>query len=187
MAPKRWEIISRKDVSPHAWFPIEMRTYKLPDGRIIDDFSVTTIGDVSMVVPVTADHRVVLVNQFKPGLNEVALEFPAGRIEPGLDFEKLALKELEEETGIKADKSQMKEFAVLGGFTTKGTEKVHFFLARDCEFNSHQKFDETEEIEVVTLTFPEMEAKIFSGQIYTTQTIAGWELAKKHFPDVIKL
>jgi ADP-ribose pyrophosphatase len=187
MTPKKWDLISRKDVSPHHWFPIEMRTYKLPGGKIINDFTVTTIPDVSMIVPITRDNQVVLVNQFKPGMDEITLEFPAGRIEPNMNFLDLAQKELEEETGIRVEKKGLIEFAVLGGFTTKGTEKVHFFLARDCVFNSKQHFDENEDIEVVTLTFPEMEEKIFKGHIYTTQTIAGWELAKKHFPEVIKL
>ncbi len=186
MALQKWQLLSKKDVSPHTWFPIEMRTYKLPNGTIIDDFSVTTIADVSMIVPITKDKKVVLVRQFKPGVDEIALEFPAGRIDGNHhDFLDLAQTELEEETGIRAEKSQLTEFAVLAGFTTKGTERVHFFLARGCEFNSHQHFDINEDIEVVSLPFEKMDAMIVSGAIWTAQTIAGWSVAKLKFPEII--
>ncbi len=162
-----------------------MRTYRLPNGNIIDDFSVTTIADVSMIVPITKDHKVVLVRQFKPGVDEVLLEFPAGRIEAHHNnFADLAQRELEEETGIHVEKDELVEFAVLGGFTTKGSERVHFFLARDCEFNSHQYVDINEEIEVVTIPFEKMDTMISSGEVWATQTIAGWSIARMKFPDV---
>jgi len=144
---------------------------------------VTTIGDVSMVVPITKDKKVILVNQFKPGVDEVVLEFPAGRIEPHhKDFVELAQRELEEETGIKVELNKLRHFATLGGFVTKGSERVLFYLATDLEFNSKQHTDHGEEIEIIQLSFQEMDDYIFNGKIWTAQTIAGWELAKKHFP-----
>lgn len=188
MTPRKWKLLSKKDVSPHAWFPIEMRSYRKPDGTVISDFSVTTIADVSMVIPVTRDRQAVFVHQFKPGVDEVILEFPAGRIDAKhTDFPSLAGAELEEETGIRVAREQLEEFAVLAGFTTKGTERVHFFLARDCEFNSRQRFDENEDIEVILLPFAEVDKKIITGQIWTAQTIAGWAVAKLKFPDIFRL
>jgi ADP-ribose pyrophosphatase len=185
MSPKKWELLSARVVLPDKYLPVEIRTYRLPNGKIVDDFSVTTIGDVSMVVPITFDKKVVLVNQFKPGAGDVILEFPAGRIEPHHgNFVELAQAELEEEAGIRVSPEQLREFAVLNGFPTKGTEKVHFFLATDCRFNSKQHLDENETIEIVTLPFAQMDAMILEGVIWSTQTIAGWELSKKHFPEV---
>lgn len=183
---KKWELIAKKDVSPHTWFPIEMRTYKLPDGKIVEDFSVTVLRDVSMIVPVTKDKKVVLVKQFKPGVDEVLLEFPAGRLESNQDdFLELAKRELEEEVGIRVAREQLKEFAVLAGFTTKGSERVHFFFVSGVEFNAKQKLDETEGIEIVTMDFQEMEQAVVDGTIWAAQTIAGWELAKKRFKTIL--
>jgi ADP-ribose pyrophosphatase len=187
MSIKKWELLSKKDVSPNKYFPVEIRTYRLPDGKIIDDFSVTTIADVAMIVPITKDNKVVLVNQYKPGIGEIIMEFPAGRIEPHhANFLELAQFELDEEIGIRVNVNQLKQFAVLTGFPTKGTEKVYFYIATDCEFNSKQHLDETENIEIVTLTYDQMDKKIFDGEIWAAQTIAGWELAKKHFPEIFK-
>jgi len=185
MIIQKWQVLLKKDVSPHKWFPLEFRTYKLPDGKVVEDFSVTTIGDVSMTVLITKEKKVILVRQYKPGVDDITLEFPAGRLdEKHTDFLSLAQAELEEEAGIHVERNQLQHFAVLAGFTTKGSERVNFFLARDCVFNSRQNFDQNENIEVVCLSFQEMDKKILSGKIWTVQTIAGWYIANRKFPEI---
>jgi ADP-ribose pyrophosphatase len=178
--PQKWKLISRKDVSPHAWFPIEMRKYELPNGKIVDDFSVTTLADVAMIVPVTSDEKIVLVRQYKPGFDDVILEFPAGRLEDNhKDIAETAKHELEEEAGIQTN--DLEYFATVAPFVTKGTEKVFCYLAKNVEFNSQQKMDENEDIEVATLTYTELEKLISSNELQAAVTIAAWELAKKKF------
>lgn len=179
---QKWKLISKKDVSPHSWFPIEMRTYQLPNGKVVDDFSVTTIADVALIVPITNDNKVILVKQYKPGVDEVMIEFPAGRIEPEhINIHETAHHELEEETGIKVAPQQLKYFGRLTGFSTKASEIVSLFLATNCEFNSIQNFDDNEDIEVLKLDFNELDEMIVNGAIWSSQTIAAWELVKKKF------
>ncbi|GIK84184.1 MAG: ADP-ribose pyrophosphatase [Patescibacteria group bacterium] len=187
MQPKKWKLLSKKDVSPSKWFPIEERTYQLPNGRIVDDFTVTTLADVAMIVPITKDKKVIIVNQYKPGVDEVIMQFPAGRIEDThKNMDETAQHELEEETGVKVELSQLTQFARLSGFSTKATEIVFVYLAKDCEFNSQQHFDSTEDIEIVKLSFEEMDRLIEANEIWCGQTIAAWELAKKKFPAVLR-
>jgi ADP-ribose pyrophosphatase len=52
-----------------------------------------------MIVPVTADGRLVLVRQYRHNLKAHVIEFPAGTISEGEEPEAAALRELEEETG----------------------------------------------------------------------------------------
>lgn len=178
--PQKWKMLSKKDASPHSWFPIEFRTYLLPNGKVVEDFSVTTLADVAMIVPVNSDGKIVLVRQFKPGFGDVILEFPAGRRENHHnDILETAKHELEEETGIRTD--DLDYFATIAPFVTKGTEKIYCYLARNVEFNSHQKFDENEDIEVVLVTFHELEKLISSNELQAAVTIAAWELAKKKY------
>lgn len=185
MKTKKWTLLSKKDVSPNKWFPIESRTYQLPNGTIVDDFTVSTIADVAMIVPITFDHQIVLVNQYKPGADDVILEFPAGRLDENhQNLADTAQQELEEETGIKVNKNQLTHFATLHGFTTKATEKVHIFLADDCHFNASQKLDATEDIEVITVSVAEMEQKITDGTIWAAQTIAAFYVAKLKYPEI---
>jgi ADP-ribose pyrophosphatase len=180
--PQKWKLLSTTDVSPSKWFPIENRTYELPNGRIVDDFTVTTLADVAMIVPITTEGKVVLVNQYKPGVDSVMIQFPAGRLETNhANVTETAQHELEEETGIRVELSQLTQFAKLNSFSTKASEIVYFYLAKDCTFNSQQHFDPNEDIEILQFTPEELDAKILSGEIWCAQTIAGWELAKKKF------
>ncbi len=183
MTPQKWKLLSKKDVSPSTWFPIESRTYELPNGKIVEDFTVTTLADVAMIIPITTDKKVVLVQQFKPGIGDILLQFPAGRIEKNhQNITETAHHELEEEVGIKVEESQLHFVAKVHAFSTKATEIVHLFLAQNCRFNSVQHLDENEEIQIVQLSFSEMDEKILNGQIWDAEAIAGWELVKKKFP-----
>ncbi|MEI6327041.1 MAG: NUDIX hydrolase [Candidatus Roizmanbacteria bacterium] len=186
MSPQKWKLISKKDISPSPWFPLENRTYELPNGHIVDDFFVTTIADAVMIVPITKDKKVVLVNQYKPGLDEVVLEFPAGRLETN-DTDRMtrAMHELEEETGISVARDALHPLAVLSAFPTKGSEKLHIYLTYDLEFNASQKLDVTEDIEVVTFTFAEFENAIATGKVWNAGTIAAWQLVKMKYPQVL--
>lgn len=187
MSLQKWTLISKKDVSPSNWLPVEERVYRLPNGMMVDDFTVVTLADVAMVVPITKDKKVVLTKQYKPGVNDIVLQFPAGRLEnKHKNLDELALHELEEEVGIKADPSQLTQFAKFSGFSTKASEIVYVYIAKDCEFNSKQNLDPTEEIEIVAVSFDEMDALVESGQIWCAQTIATWELAKKKFAEYMK-
>lgn len=182
MQPKKWKLLSVKDVSPSKWFPIEERTYELPNGKIVDDFTVTTLADSVHIIPITKDKKVVLIQMYKQGTDDIMIQFPAGRIEDKhnniLDG---AVKELEEEAGIKVKESDLQKVGILAAGSTKQTERVHFYLTTDVEFNSKQNLDETEEIVVLSLSFAQMEEYIISGKIWDAHCIAGWELAKKKF------
>lgn len=180
MTLQKWQLLATKDISPHEWFPLEMRTYRLPNGKIVDDFSVTTLADVAMIVAVTKDRKIVMVRQFKPGFGDVVTEFPAGRIEAShKNLVETALHELEEETGSVA--TNLEYFGTLAGFVTKATEKVHCFYTKDVEFNSQQSLDANEEIEVVLLSPDELDKQIDTNQIQAALTIAAWRLAKTKY------
>lgn len=179
---KKWKLLSTKDISPHKWLPLEMRTYELPDGRIVDDFSVVTLADVVMILPITKEGKVVLVKQFKPGIGDIFIQFPAGRLESEhADLLETAVHELEEETGIKVSKDSLHCFLKFNGFPTKATEVVYMYFVKDCEFNSKQNLDQNEDIEVLQLSPQKLDEMILSGEIWCAQTIAAWEMAKKKF------
>lgn len=180
MAIKKWDLISKKDASPNKWFPIEVRTYQLPNGEIVDDFTISTLNDVAMIVAVTPDEKIVFVKQFKPGYGDVILEFPAGRMESEhKDIAETAKLELEQETGIKVDNLEYLGF--FAGFVTKATEKVHCYFVDNAPFNSQQDLDKNEEIEVVTYSFQEVENLLKNNQVNAAITIAAWDLAKRKY------
>jgi ADP-ribose pyrophosphatase len=183
---KKWELLNTEDVSPSKYFPLEKRTYRRPDGVVIDDFYVTTLADSVHVIPITKDKKVVMIRMYKQGTDEFMIQFPAGRFEgKHMDLEDAAVKELEEEAGIKITKDQLIKMNDHGLMTTKATEVVRLFLVTGVEINSNQILDENEEIEVLVLTPEEVDQMILNGEIWCSPTIANWYLLKTQHPEVL--
>ncbi len=182
---KVWKLINKKDVSVGRWFPLEERTYELPDGRIIDDFTVTTLSDVSMVIPFTPEGKVIMCHQFKPGADELTYEFPGGRIEDRhADFEAVAKAELVEETGIVAD--QVYFFGETVTFPTKASERVKNYYVLNAVVSREPEFDETENIELVYFTTSEIDEKIKAGEINTAPSLSAWLQLKLKHPELLR-
>lgn len=186
MPLKPWRLIAKKDVSIGKWLPVEQRTYELPNGRVVDDFTVVTLPDVAMIVPLTTDKKVILIKQFKPGASEIVIQFPAGRKDAThQSMQEVARHELQEETGVEVQESALHYLGKFNGFTTKGSEYVHIFFVHDVIISGAQNLDETEEIEVMAVDIADLEKMIDEGEIVCAQTVAAWDLAKRHFPDII--
>ena len=138
---KKWELLKEVDISPSPWFPLYKHTVKLPNGKIIDDYYLSKLGDVSMIVAVTTNKEVVFVRQYKHGAGEIVIELPAGRIRKGNIPEREAIMELEEETGFVAEK--LEPLGFMFAEPSKDTQKTYGFLVRNVEVKRKQKFDIT--------------------------------------------
>jgi ADP-ribose pyrophosphatase len=69
-------------------------------GRI-EAFHSLDQADYVTVLAVTADGRIPLVRQYRPAMERETLELPGGLLEAGEQPEECAVRELEEETGLK--------------------------------------------------------------------------------------
>lgn len=87
------------------WVDLRMRTFVNAHGTARGWEYCTrkrAVGAVAVAALTPGENpRIVLVEQFRPPLNERILEFPAGLVEPGDRPEETALRELEEETGCR--------------------------------------------------------------------------------------
>lgn len=100
-------------------------------------------GDAVVILPVTENNEIVFVEQLRESIGKVALELPAGIIDPGEDTKVAAARELEEETGIKADNIEfLTSYYSSCGYTS---EKLYIYVAKNFVYGE-QHFDETEEI-----------------------------------------
>ncbi len=181
MKIKNWEILEEKDISPSKWFPLFVHKVQLPDGKIIEDYYVSKLGDVAMVVALTAKRELVLVKQYKHGVREITLELPAGRVESRTPKE-AAKKELREETGIIAN-----ELIPIGSVfvaPSKDSTITHGFLLKNAQVQKKQQLDDTEDIELVFIPLQELDEKIKSGKIRASDTIALITLARLNNPEL---
>ena len=72
----------------------------LPNGGVSKREIVNHPGAVA-IIAITADKKMVLVEQYRKALERSIIEIPAGKLEPGEAPEVTARRELEEETGLK--------------------------------------------------------------------------------------
>lgn len=122
------------------------------------------------IVPIDAQNRVVLVEQWRHAIDRITLELPAGLIDPNESLESCAQRELQEEAGMKAGKLKY-----LGGyFSSPGvfTEYIHLFLA--TELTPHQLYaDDTDGIDVRFIPLNDVLEMIADGTICDAKTALG--------------
>ena len=122
-----------------------------------------------VIAPIDANGSVVLVRQYRYPVEEALLEAPAGIVEPGEEPDDCAQRELQEETGYRAD-----DMRPLGGFWTSPgfcSEYMYAYVARDL-VPSRLEADYDEDIAVERVPLSEVSAMIRDGRIRDAKTIA---------------
>ena len=176
---KKWKLLSSTVALDERWFKVRRDTVRLPNDKIIDDYFVWVAPEVVMVVPITHNGKFVLIKQYKHGIRKIIIEFPAGVVENGDSAQKTARRELEEETGYVAKK--IKLLGKLYSDPTKKTSKVNIYSAENVLPMGKQKFDETEEIEVLVKSYAEVIRMMKNGDITDECSLSAmFLLEKKH-------
>src|SRR5712671_3963366 len=98
---KALEIVRREDVFTTPYFTLVGKHVAGLDG---DPYYSLALPDYVSVVATTPAGEFVLVRQFRPAVETVTLELPAGLIDSGGTAEQTATRELHEETGFVADR-----------------------------------------------------------------------------------
>ncbi|MFT5129356.1 MAG: ADP-ribose pyrophosphatase [Rhodothermales bacterium] len=144
---------------------------------------------VVVIVPITPDGELVLVEQFRPPVGRQVLELPAGLVgdEPEFDGESIAdaaRRELLEETGF--DAVEMRHLFDAGTSAGLTGEIPGFYLATGLTRVGPGGGTPRENIEVHVIPLPEVESwlddcrsagKVIDAKIYAALHIAKTQLA----------
>ncbi len=101
--PARWEKIGQSLHASCQLFDVLHARYRHPGRGRERDFVVMTAPDWVNVIALTPDFQLVLVRQFRFGIDDFSLEIPGGVMERGEDALVAAQRELSEETGYTGD------------------------------------------------------------------------------------
>ena len=158
-----------------------MATFEAPDGSTFERDVVRSPGAVA-AVPVLADGAgptVVLVAQYRPAVERVLIELPAGmRDVAGEPLEVTAERELAEEVGLRPQRLELlAEIYPSVGMTDQVTT---IFLATGCAPVARAPDGpEEEHSEILTVALDEAIAWVVSGRISDAKSVAGLLLAER--------
>lgn len=121
------------------------------------------------ILPILPDSRVCMIRNFRVAVGETLLELPAGTLETGEDPAITAARELIEETGYRANQIvPLCDFFMSPGILN---EHMYTFLATDL-VSGELALEPGEEIEPLLLPWDDALAKIATGEIRDSKTIA---------------
>lgn len=146
---------------------LALQTVELPNGRTSSREIIRHRGAVA-ILPLHEDGRITLIRQYRLAAGNTLWEIPAGTLEPGEDPRDCAIRELQEEAGLRPGK-----LVRLGGvFPAPGysSEYIHLFVATDLTPSVLQG-DDDESIETVVVPLDEALAMVERGEIENAMAV----------------
>jgi len=124
------------------------------------------------VVALTADDRVVLIEQYRHGTQEVTLEIPGGMVDPGEAPLQAGLRELREETGYEGSDARM--IGVVAPNQAIINNRCHTVLVRCVDVVGVPQLEGNEEIRTTLAPLTAIPDLIRSGAISHALVIAAF-------------
>jgi 8-oxo-dGTP pyrophosphatase MutT (NUDIX family) len=129
------------------------------------------------VIPLLPDKRVVLIRQWRFGIQAPTLEIPGGMMDPGEDPETAARRELEEETGYRA--GRMERLGVTHPNPAFQNNEISTWLATELAPPTVEREIlgvEGEEISVETAALDDIPGLIARGEITHSLVVVAFYL-----------
>lgn len=137
-----------------------------PSKRVVVDH----VG-AACVLPLTKNHEVVLVKQYRYAIDAVSLEIPTGKKDfKGEDSKACAKRELEEEVAYTSDDFEWVSsmYSAIG----YSNELIDIYLAKDCvPYDGVNQPDDDEFLERVFLSIDQAKAFVKDGTIKDAKTV----------------
>lgn len=123
-----------------------------------------------VIIPMLDEDTVILVKQYRYAASKILLELPAGVIERGERPEESAMRELEEETGFRAERiEKLGSLYLAPGYST---EVAHFYIAEGL-IECGQKPEPDEKIKIVPMKIRDLLQMVKNGELEDAKTVAG--------------
>lgn len=138
----------------------------LPDGRPAMREVVEHPGGVG-ILPMTDQHELLMVRQFRYPTGRTLLEIPAGKLERGEDPLACGIRELQEEVGAAA-----RSVVPLGKILASPaylTEVIHLYLATGLSF-TEQHLDDGEFLSIERIPLEQAVQMVMDGEIQDGKT-----------------
>lgn len=127
-------------------------------------------ADTVTVIPVFQDGSVLMIEDYRRGVNSSILELPGGLIDNNEQPNKTARRELQQETGYSCKTLEAKGWFYV--WPSKVNQKNYIFLAKKLEKVSGQMLEAAESAKIQIVTKQELLRKLKNRELQSSETIA---------------
>lgn len=144
---------------------ISVKTFQLPNG-LEETFFVDLGKDSVQVLCITKpepgiEPDVILVQQFRPGTEQLELELPGGGLDTGENPLEGGIRELREETGYVGDATYLGKLP----YSPYSTGWRHCVLVINAKKADHQSLDPNEFVSILKMPLRDFRMKMKNGEI----------------------
>ena len=158
-----WEKVASKAGPDLPLFRVRLDTMRHPTSSEEFQRLVLETSDWVTVVAVTADGRIVMVEQYRFGVGELTIEPVAGMVDPGEDSLRAAKRELIEETGF--GKGIWSYQGSVQANPAIHNNLCHHWLVEGVEVVQPPQPDAGEAIRVHLMTLEEIKESVAAGKL----------------------
>ena len=167
-----WERKGSKEIADCRVFSVREYFCERTSDKKESTFFVIENPDWVNIIALTKGGEVVMIEQFRQGIEEIILEIPGGIIDGDEAPETGARRELLEETGFSSD-----NFILIGTSRPNPAlqdNTVFHYLALECEKTEEVSFDEHESVLTKIISLEEAENLIADGTIAHSLVVAAF-------------
>ncbi|MGB9628699.1 MAG: NUDIX hydrolase [Thermodesulfobacteriota bacterium] len=169
---KSWKRVHSKRLQSYRVFSIRADKAISPRTGKGHDFYIIESEDWVNIIPLTLDHQVVMIRQYRHGSREVTLEIPGGLVDSGDTPKKAACRELLEETGYQAQR--VERIGVVNPNPAIFSNRCYTFLAKGVRKVANPTPDQTEDIEMILVPLKKIPNLILNGKIDNAMVITAF-------------
>jgi ADP-ribose pyrophosphatase len=176
MEISRWKKLKSREYHKNPFWTYKIDDFVIPSTGFKGVYYFVHTNGSSMIIPVTKDNNLLLVNQYRYLNKKISLEFPCGGIKTGSNPDATAMSELREETGFSSEKiKQIGKFCPFNGVTD---EYCFVYFAENLTPDPKQA-DDSEELSLEEISISDFESMISKGKIFDGMTLSAWALGKE--------
>ncbi|MCP3959580.1 MAG: NUDIX hydrolase [bacterium] len=170
--PRIWETLETGEVLERGVFGVQEIVRRSPRTGRAATYQVLRMPDWANVVALTPDDEVVLVVQYRHGIDRLTFEIPGGVLEPGEDAGVGAARELVEETGYTGEAPV--KLGTVHPNPAIQDNVCTTWLIEGARRTVEPQPDEGEDLEVVLVPRSEIPALLREGRITHSLVVAAF-------------
>jgi ADP-ribose pyrophosphatase len=180
--PETWKRKASKNIADCRVFRVREDSCERESDNLEHSFFVIESTDWVNIIALDELKRVVLIEQFRHGTEEIILEIPGGMIDDGEAPLAAARRELVEETGYASDK-----YVYLGKTRPNPAIQnnwMYHYAALNCRKIQETAFDEHESVTTKLVSLEEIPQLIESERITHSLVLAGFYKLNLHLDEL---